>query len=240
MNNLKTFRASLGLRQKDFAENLGLNQQTYAGYENGSRDPPASFWLAVADRYRVSIDYLMGHTDDPHRTKYAARSKVEADYYGLDEHGRRVVDAVMEIEAERAEAAPLIPMRPTKVIPLFTAAAGPGEPAPQDGFEEYEIDADTRASFAVKISGDSMEPELHDGEIVLCERERPEIGMLAVLMVNGFLLVKQYIEDNYGNMYLRSINRARRDLDVDIYSSGNDTVTAYGRVIGRKPPLVKE
>ena len=95
MNNLKTFRASLGLRQKDFAEDLGLNQQTYAGYENGSRDPPASFWLAVADRYRVSIDYLMGHTDDPHRTKYAARSKVEADYYGLDDHGRRVVDAVM-------------------------------------------------------------------------------------------------------------------------------------------------
>lgn len=240
MNNLKELRESLNLNQEDFAAFFDVKKTTYSNYEIGRTEPPMSFWFAVADKFQVSIDYLMGYTDDPHRTKYAARSKIEASYYGLDDHGRKLVDAVMEIEAERSDAAPVIQLRPTKVIPLFTAAAGPGEPAPQDGFEEYEIDADTRASFAVKISGDSMEPELHDGEIVLCERVKPEIGMLAVLMVNGFLLVKQYIEDNYGNMYLRSINRARRDLDVDIYSSGNDTVTAYGRVIGRKPPLVKE
>lgn len=102
--NLKKLRKELGLTQAQFAEKLGIPQTTYAGYEKGNSDPPAWFWLAVADRYRVSIDYLMGHTDDPHRTKYAARSKVEADYYGLDDHGRRVVDAVMEIEAERGRS----------------------------------------------------------------------------------------------------------------------------------------
>ena len=238
--NLKKLRKELGLTQAQFAEKLGIPQTTYAGYEKGNSDPPAWFWLAVADRYRVSIDYLMGHTDDPHRTKYAARSKVEADYYGLDDHGRRVVDAVMQIEAERTEAAPVIELRRQKIIPLFAAAAGPGEPPSQDGLDEYEVDAESKAQFAVRISGDSMEPELRDGDVVLCERKRPEIGELAVMMVNGFLLVKQYIEDNYGNMYLRSLNRARADLDVDILTSGNDTVTPYGRVIGRKLPLVRQ
>lgn len=104
MNNLKALREDLRLKQKEIAAELGIALTTYNGYETGFRDPPASFWLAVADRYRVSIDYLMGFTDDPHRTKYAARSKVEADYYGLDDHGRRVVDAVMQIEAERGRS----------------------------------------------------------------------------------------------------------------------------------------
>jgi phage repressor protein C with HTH and peptisase S24 domain len=179
---------------------------------------------------------LEGETEDYETETW----EIARRYRALDAHGRRVVDAVMEIEAERAEAAPVIPIRPSKVIPLFVAAAGPGEPPSQDGLDEYEVDAESKAQFAVRISGDSMEPELRDGDVVLCERKRPEIGELAVMMVNGFLLVKQYIEDGYGNMYLRSLNRARSDLDVDILTSGNDTVTPYGRVICRKLPLVRQ
>ena len=126
-----------------------------------------------------------------------------------------------------------------KIIPLFCAAAGPGEPPSQDGFEDYEVDEASPARFAVKISGDSMEPELHDGDIVLCRRKRPEIGEIAVMMVNGAIYVKQYITDGI-NIYLRSINRKRKDCDIDIWSSGNDTVVGYGTVIHKKIPLVMQ
>lgn len=155
----------------------------------------------------------------------------------LDARGRRVVDAVIEVES--GEKVVPLPKRETKIIPLFVAAAGPGEPVADEGFDDYEVDADSDANFAVKISGDSMEPYLHDGEIVLCKRKRPEIGELAVIMVNGFLVVKQYITDGL-NIYLRSLNRNRKDLDVDIWSSGNDTVVGYGTVIFKKLPLVKQ
>ena len=60
-----------------------------------------------------------------------------------------------------------------------------------------------------------------------------------VILVNGFLLVKQYFEV-YGNIYLRSLNRERKDLDVDILASGNDTVNGWGTVIHRKIEAVKE
>lgn len=155
----------------------------------------------------------------------------------LDARGRRVVDAVIEVES--GEKVVPIPKRETKIIPLFVAAAGPGEPVPDEGFGDYEVGADSDANFAVKISGDSMEPYLHDGEVVLCKRKRPEIGELAVIMVNGFLVVKQYITDGL-NIYLRSLNRNRKDLDVDIWSSGNDTLVGYGTVIFKKLPLVKQ
>ena len=155
----------------------------------------------------------------------------------LDARGRRVVDAVIEVESGSKIVE--IPKPQTKVIPLFTAAAGPGDQPSQDGFEEYEVPADSKAKFAVKISGDSMEPHLHDGDIALCVRRRPEIGELCVIMVNGLIYVKQYITDGM-NMYLRSLNRERKDCDVDVWASGNDTVTAYGTVIFKKLPLVRQ
>lgn len=132
-----------------------------------------------------------------------------------------------------------VSLRKTKIIPLFAAAAGPGEPVSDIGFDDYEVDETEKAQFAVKISGDSMEPELHDGDIVLCRRKKPEIGELAVIMINGFLYVKQYITDGY-NIFLRSLNRKRKDCDVDIWASGNDTMVGYGTVIYKKLPLVKQ
>ncbi len=166
-------------------------------------------------------------------------SELERKYRALDDHGRELVDAVLDIEYTRC-AKPVKEERKVKVIPLFPAAAGPGEPMETTAFQEYEVDANSTAQFAVRISGDSMEPELHDGEVVLCVRRRAQIGELAVIMVNGFLYVKQYIADSFGNIYLRSLNRQRKDLDVDIMASGNDTVTGYGVVIHRHVPLVRE
>lgn len=175
--------------------------------------------------------------EQPAEEKTDANAIIVQKYHALDEIGREVVDAVMDVEGKRR---PTLQIRKgTKVIPLFTAAAGPGEPVPDDGFDEYEVPTDSRANFAVKISGDSMEPELHDGDIVLCQRRRPEIGEIAVIMVNGFLLVKQYITDG-ANIYLRSLNRARKDLDYDILATGNETVTGYGTVIHKKIPLVRQ
>lgn len=130
----------------------------------------------------------------------------------------------------------------TKIIPLLStaAAAGPGEMDTGLPFEKYEAPANSKADFAVRISGDSMEPLLEDGQIVLCIEKTPQIGDVAVMMVNGALLVKQFIGDGR-NIYLRSINRKRKDADVDIWESGNDTVQCYGTVILKKrPPLVDQ
>lgn len=184
---------------------------------------------AVQRLVALGLDSLSGETqkEDPIIQKIKS----------LDARGRRVVDAVIEVESGSKIVE--IPKPQAKVIPLFTAAAGPGDQPSQDGFEEYEVPADSKAKFAVKISGDSMEPHLHDGDIALCVRRRPEIGELCVIMVNGLIYVKQYITDGI-NMYLRSLNRERKDCDVDVWASGNDTVAAYGTVIFKKLPLVRQ
>lgn len=233
MNRLKELREKRGMNMREVAAALGYKYMTYVNYEKGDRQLYPDQLIKIADFYEVSIDYLLGRDD---RT-VVIRSPLDEKYEALDERGRKVVDAVIEVESGSKIVE--LPKRETKIIPLFVAAAGPGEPVPDEGFGDYEVDADSDANFAVKISGDSMEPYLHDGEVVLCKRKRPEIGDLAVIMVNGFLVVKQYITDGY-NIYLRSLNRERKDCDVDIWSSGNDTVVGYGTAIFPKLPLVRQ
>lgn len=235
--NIKEIRKARGLTQAQLAKMIDVSESMVSQYESGKKFPSFETLLKMGEAFDCPVSDIL----DDRKAFDIALSAIEKDlvrkYRGLDERGRKVVDAVIEVES--GEKVVPLPKRETKIIPLFVAAAGPGEPVPDEGFGDYEVDADNDANFAVKISGDSMEPYLHDGEVVLCKRKRPEIGDLAVIMVNGFLVVKQYITDGL-NIYLRSLNRNRKDLDVDIWSSGNDTVVGYGTVIFKKLPLVRQ
>lgn len=65
--HLKELRESLGMTQEEFGKSIGIAKSTYNNYEKGIRDPKSDFWIAVAQKYNVTIDYLMGYSDDPHR-----------------------------------------------------------------------------------------------------------------------------------------------------------------------------
>lgn len=66
--NLKALRESLGMTQEEFGKSIGIAKSTYNNYEKGIREPKSDFWVAVAQKYNVTIDYLMGYSDDPHGT----------------------------------------------------------------------------------------------------------------------------------------------------------------------------
>lgn len=63
---LKELRDSLGLTQAEFGKSIGIAKSTYNNYETGIRDPKSDFWIAVAQKYGVTIDYLMGFSDNPY------------------------------------------------------------------------------------------------------------------------------------------------------------------------------
>jgi len=47
------------------AEILKISQATYSRYENGTLDLPTATLIALADFHNVSVDYLLGRTDEP-------------------------------------------------------------------------------------------------------------------------------------------------------------------------------
>lgn len=60
--HLKTERKLL---QKDIAASVGLSLRAYQYYEKGQKEPTLSVLLRLADYFNVSLDYLVGRTDNP-------------------------------------------------------------------------------------------------------------------------------------------------------------------------------
>lgn len=53
--------------QKDVAAGIGLSLRGYQYYEKGQKEPTLSVLIRLADFYDVSLDYLVGRSDEAER-----------------------------------------------------------------------------------------------------------------------------------------------------------------------------
>ena len=64
---LRDLREDHDLSQKKLAEKLGMSQTGYSKYETGENDIPTGILIRLSRLNNVSIDYLLGETNDPER-----------------------------------------------------------------------------------------------------------------------------------------------------------------------------
>ena len=62
---LKLLRKQRGIPQLKLAMDLNMNQNSISRYENGEREADYRTLILFADYFNVSIDYLLGRTDNP-------------------------------------------------------------------------------------------------------------------------------------------------------------------------------
>lgn len=65
---IRDLREDKDLNQTEIAKMLGMSQTGYSKYETGENDIPTSVLIKLSDFYSVSIDYLLGQTDN--KTRY--------------------------------------------------------------------------------------------------------------------------------------------------------------------------
>lgn len=66
---LRDLREDRDLKQREVADFLNCAQRTYSNYELGQRDIPTDILIKLAIFYNVSVDYLLGLTNNPKRNK---------------------------------------------------------------------------------------------------------------------------------------------------------------------------
>lgn len=55
--------------QKDIAQAVGVTPRNYQRYEKGTQQPTLPVLLNLAEYFDVSLDYLVGRTDNPNSHK---------------------------------------------------------------------------------------------------------------------------------------------------------------------------
>lgn len=62
---LKDTREDADMNQTQVANYLGMSQSGYSKYETGENDVPTSVLIKLSELWNVSIDYLLGVSNDP-------------------------------------------------------------------------------------------------------------------------------------------------------------------------------
>lgn len=119
-----------------------------------------------------------------------------------------------------------------KKIKVFDSiAAGIGYPCESVEYtEEIALPLkNTENIFAVRVSGDSMVPEIKDGALILIEEGieilNKEIG---AFYLNGDYLVKRKVQNNKGELFLISENQIYLPIIIKEY----DDFKELGKVVG--------
>lgn len=123
-----------------------------------------------------------------------------ADVYNqLDEHGRKVLNSIADLELERCQKQRQVP--PTPRVPIFkmpyfptTVSAGLGNPLDESTAEIVELikQPPENASFLLMVDGDSMEPRIPDGALVFIEKtEDVDFGDIGVVVNGGDVFLKR-------------------------------------------------
>ncbi|KPV60430.1 XRE family transcriptional regulator [Paenibacillus sp. A3] len=64
---LKDLREQNQVKREELAQVLGVSVRSISHYESGNRRPDYEGLLALADYFNVSLDYLVGRSNDPEK-----------------------------------------------------------------------------------------------------------------------------------------------------------------------------
>lgn len=230
---LKKLRESKNERQSEIAKIVGVTQQAYQRYENGTSEPNADGLIVLANHFNVTVDYLLGRESEKNpiaMLNLAIGEKEALDLYcKLPENIRQIImDTMIQLgEAAKRGMAGEPKIIVFKRFSVHKVSAGCGyDLEDADNWEDLEV-VDTpeaqKVDFAVEIDGRSMEPTYQNGDIVyvVSDTDVP-VGKIGLFIQNN----KGYIKEK-GNDRLISHN----DEYPDIYPEDGEII-CVGRVIG--------
>lgn len=226
---IKKYRNIKGMTQQDIANALGESSgRVIYNWEKGIGRPDCDKLAKLCDLLGVSADELIGcksMAQRPTATEWATLQK----YRALDEHGKEVVDYLIESEYKRSIAAPRKPK--VRMLKLdwygVPASAGTGNFLDSDLKEDIYVPESREAEaadYVISVKGDSMEPTYNDGDKVFVERcDAVDVGEIGIFVVNGEVYIKEL-----GNGKLISHNEKYKPVNL----SECDSVYCCGKVIG--------
>lgn len=84
MERLIELRKQQNLTQQDMARILGISRQAYSNYELGNREADYTTLKKLSNYFNVTIDYLLGETGIPDKSRLTTVDDVKIALFGGD------------------------------------------------------------------------------------------------------------------------------------------------------------
>ena len=232
-DRIRHYREGLGMEQKALAAMVGVTANAVSNWERGRARPDVNLLPDICEALRITLYQLYG-LDDPSVKYTTVEDAFMENYRQLTPGHQYAVRAMAQnlLQVQQAEGC-----REIHKLTRFEhqLSAGIGDP---NEFEDsgtpiyvYDDSLTCRADCVFTVNGDSMEPQYHDGDLVLVRRipDAPELkeGEIGAFIVGNETYIKEYREDG-----LHSLNPK---YDVMRFSD-EESVYLIGRVMGVLSP----
>lgn len=186
-------RKEMNLTVDELVERSGLPKGTVSKITADiNQNPKLSTIEALCRALHCSLDDALGLSAAPADAFTRREKEFVKKYRTLDEYGREMMDSVLEIEYRRCRPALRMLALPFYAMSVSAGFGNPLDEAPSEKIEITDTTEHRQASFAVKISGDSMLPQFRDGDKVLVkEQQSVEIGEIGIFVLNGESFIKK-------------------------------------------------
>jgi len=225
---LSQLRRDKKLKQKELAGRLSdygfkVGAKTIYNWEKGLAQPSVSHFIALCDI--LDVDDVLWQFAGIKRGPFS----------GLNTDGRQkareFVELLFQIEKYRISEGDIgglsgdtnIPNTNTdgeipRILRLYDipVSAGSGNFLDDSGYEEIEVPSyvPVAVDFALRVSGDSMNPLIRDGQVIwVKEQEVLSSGDIGIFTYSGDVYCKKLIADG-SKAYLRSLNPAYEDIEI--------------------------
>lgn len=224
---LKEAREAKGFTQQKLANLVGVSKSAIANYETGVSSAKEQVLIRLFDALDIEPNFLWQDEIAENAVNFACslpEKEIIKKYRALDEHGKKIIDLVLEElnSRDEAEKSPLLQ------IDLYDlpASAGIGEPLEGEYrtlIEVPDTPLNRKADYCVRITGNSMEPTYKDGNIVLVKKGQVHIGDVGIFILDGESFIKEL-----GEGKLISHNSKYSDLRLEDFNN----IYIAGKVIG--------
>jgi len=252
-DRIRAAREALKLTQEELGALCGTTKQTIFKYEMGIvTNIPLDRLELLSEKLGVTPAYLVGWTTDEAVALPEKLAALSEPFGRLNDAGQdKVIGYTADLassgqyDREEPEGAVVLPFpkmtrRRDGFVELKVydqpAAAGLGNyiDAPDYAVEQYPAGlAPEGAAFGVRISGNSMEPEIPDGCTVFV-RPTPAVepGDVGIFVYDGQAYCKKLVTDRRARKAkLRSLNPAYSDIVV----ADESRLRTLGKVLGHYP-----
>lgn len=204
---LRSLRKESGMTQEELGKRVQMGKQAISQYERGVREPDYDVLSYLCDIFNVSTDYLLGKDDVTVRL--------------VDENERHLIDS---------------PRKGVRIKVYGRIAAGIPWEMIEDTYDDQEIDPDMlkggQEYFGLVIHGDSMEPRMSEGDIVIVRKqEDAESGQVVIAMVNSNDATCKILKKEESGIWLLGTNTAFTPMFFSSKEVEELPVKILGRVV---------